>query len=138
MHRTKYSVSASVNWTGSDDLKSGPRFLNSGMAANCSEREKKEVRVSLGPPSLRSAPLNLLYREGAAAFKSFLYSPPPKSWSSRLTLEDVVPGRSHFLGLADHQGDFWREETQTPVNASGQKQDDDDAWREKSESCPLV
>lgn len=40
MQRTTYSVSASVSCTGSDDLKSGPRPWNSGMAASCSTGEK--------------------------------------------------------------------------------------------------
>lgn len=45
MQRTTYSVSASVSCTGSEDLKSGPRPWNSGMAASCSVKfEKGEVR----------------------------------------------------------------------------------------------
>lgn len=46
MQRTTYSVSASVSCTGSDDLKSGPRPWNSGMAASCSV-DNEESRVSL-------------------------------------------------------------------------------------------
>lgn len=40
MQRTTYSVSASVSCTGSEDLNSGPRSWNSGMAASCSVEEK--------------------------------------------------------------------------------------------------
>lgn len=40
MQRTTYSVSASVSCTGSEDLKSGPRPWNSGMAASCSVKEE--------------------------------------------------------------------------------------------------
>lgn len=42
MQRTTYSVSASVSCTGSDDLKSGPRPWNSGMAASCSAGEEND------------------------------------------------------------------------------------------------
>ena len=42
--RTKYSVSASVSWTGSEDLNKGPRFINSGMAASCSIKKKKKKK----------------------------------------------------------------------------------------------
>lgn len=41
MQRTTYSVSASVSCTGSEDLKSGPRPWNSGIAASCSVNKKK-------------------------------------------------------------------------------------------------
>lgn len=46
MQRTTYSVSASVSCTGSEDLNSGPRSWNSGMAASCSVEDQKG-RVSL-------------------------------------------------------------------------------------------
>lgn len=47
MQRTTYSVSASVSCTGSDDLKSGPRLWNSGIAASCSTDEEYRVCESL-------------------------------------------------------------------------------------------
>lgn len=44
MQRTTYSVSASVSCTGSEDLKSGPRPWNSGMAASCSvNKDRKDL-----------------------------------------------------------------------------------------------
>lgn len=46
MQRTTYSVSASVNCTGSDDLKSGPRPWNSGMAASCSDSEDNTCQTT--------------------------------------------------------------------------------------------
>lgn len=41
MQRTTYSVSASVSCTGSEDLNSGPRPWNSGMAPSCSVKDEK-------------------------------------------------------------------------------------------------
>lgn len=41
MQRTTYSVSASVNCTGSEDLKSGPRPWNSVMDASCSVKKQR-------------------------------------------------------------------------------------------------
>lgn len=49
MQRTTYSVSASVSCTGSEDLNSGPRPWNSGMAASCSVKDEKG-QVSLWRP----------------------------------------------------------------------------------------
>ena len=46
MQRTTYSVSDSVNSTGfSEDLNSGPREENSGMAANCSKNNNEECNA---------------------------------------------------------------------------------------------
>lgn len=44
MQRTTYSVSASVSCTGSEDLNSGPRPWNSGMAASCSGNDVNKNR----------------------------------------------------------------------------------------------
>lgn len=37
IQKTVYSATDSVNWILLDDLKSGPKFANSGIAAICSK-----------------------------------------------------------------------------------------------------
>lgn len=85
IQRTKYSVSASVSCTGSEDLNNGPKLLNSGMAASCSSQKGKrdDRHLAIGSfipawpaailPTLQALethwssliPWNISWREGA-------------------------------------------------------------------------
>lgn len=92
IQRTKYSVSASVSCTGSEDLNNGPKLLNSGMAASCSaqkgeDNNRPSVTGLLVAPALFVAILPLL--QASATHRSPLV-PWNISWREGATFSGLL------------------------------------------------
>lgn len=112
IQRTKYSVSASVSCTGSEDLNNGPKLLNSGMAASCSARKGQ------GDRHLATGSFLALTRPAANPPNASSAGDPPVFSP---TLKYILTWRCNFLRLAGHQGNLCEEKNKDVLSTTSRR-----------------